>query len=183
MHQYDCGVCLWDADFRLCDADVRLVSLPRICRSSHRLRHWHLHTCTALIGCSGYSLTRSIYKSILTTNILLAAVISIFIYVRSFNVEPGNSALRELAQGGQIGNIVYDFWIGRELNPRLTIPLIGEVGIKGWLKTRPGLTGWVLLNLAFVAHQFRNYGYLSDSILFTSAVSCMASTTRAESCL
>lgn len=101
---------------------------------------------------------------------MLAAAISILVYVQSFSVRPGNSDLRELAQGGHTGNMFYDFWIGRELNPRATLPLIGEVDIKGWLETRPGLTGWILLDLAFVAQQFRNHGYLSDSILFTCAV-------------
>lgn len=110
------------------------------------------------------------YLQLLTVNILLSVAISIFVYVRSFSVKSGNSDLRELAQGGHTGSMVYDFWIGRELNPRITLPAFREVDIKGWLETRPGLTGWALLDLAFIAQQFRNYGYLSDSIVFTAAV-------------
>lgn len=78
--------------------------------------------------------------------------------------------MRELAVGGHTGSLIYDFYIGRELNPRISVPLIGEVDIKAWLEMRPGLTGWVLLDLAFIAQQYRNYGYVSDSILFTAAV-------------
>lgn len=110
------------------------------------------------------------YLQLLTVNILLSVAISIFVYVRSFSVKSGNSDLRELAQGGHTGNMVYDFWIGRELNPRITLPFFRQVDIKGWLETRPGLTGWALLDLAFVAQQYRNYGYLSDSIVFTAGV-------------
>ncbi|CAN8096168.1 unnamed protein product [Discula destructiva] len=121
-------------------------------------------------SCASLAARFSTDSTLLTTNILLAAAISVFVYIRSFSVRPGNADLRELAQGGHTGNMVYDFWIGRELNPRMTLPLFGEIDIKGWLETRPGLTGWVLLDLAFVAQQFRHYGYLSDSILFTSAV-------------
>lgn len=110
------------------------------------------------------------YLQILTTNLLLAFSISIAVYVRSFGVKPGNSDLRELAVGGNTGNLIYDFYIGRELNPRITLPLFREIDIKAWLEMRPGLTGWVLLDLAFVAQQYRNYGYLSDSIIFTTAV-------------
>lgn len=110
------------------------------------------------------------YHQLLTVNILLSVAISIFVYVRSFSVKSGNSDLRELAQGGHTGSMVYDFWIGRELNPRVTLPVFREVDIKGWLETRPGLTGWALLDLAFIAQQYRNYGYLSDSIVFTAAV-------------
>ena len=48
--------------------------------------------------------------------------------------------------------------------------LIGEVDVKTWLAMRPGLTGWVLLNAAFIAKQYRAYGFLSDSIVFLAAV-------------
>lgn len=105
-----------------------------------------------------------------TANLILAFAISIFVYLRSFSVKPGNSELRELAQGGHTGNIMYDFFIGRELNPRVTLPFFGEIDIKVWLEMRPGLTGWILLDLAFVAKQYRTYGYVSDSILFVALV-------------
>ncbi|KAF3771138.1 hypothetical protein M406DRAFT_59893 [Cryphonectria parasitica EP155] len=110
------------------------------------------------------------YLQIMTVNTLLAFGISILVYLRSFSVTPGNSDMRELAAGGHTGNVIYDFYIGRELNPRITLPLIGEVDVKAWLEMRPGLTGWVLLDLAFVAQQYRNYGYVSDSMVFTTAV-------------
>lgn len=110
------------------------------------------------------------YLQIMTANILLAFAISVYVYLRSFSVKPGNSDLRELAVGGHTGNLIYDFYIGRELNPRITLPLFGEIDIKAWLELRPGLTGWVLLNLAFAAQQYRNYGYVSDSMVFTAAV-------------
>lgn len=110
------------------------------------------------------------YLQIYTGNLILAFAISIFVYLKSFSVKPGNSELRELALGGQTGNIMYDFFIGRELNPRVTAPFFGEIDLKVWLEMRPGLTGWVLLDLAFVAKQYRTYGYVSDSILFVAAV-------------
>ncbi|KAK4083684.1 uncharacterized protein Triagg1_1346 [Trichoderma aggressivum f. europaeum] len=110
------------------------------------------------------------YLQIYTANLVLAFAISVFVYVRSFSVKPGNPQLRELAQGGHTGNIMYDFFIGRELNPRITLPLFGEIDLKVWLEMRPGLTGWILLDLAFVAKQYRTYGYVSDSILFIAAV-------------
>ena len=81
-----------------------------------------------------------------------------------------NKDLRELAAGGHTGNLIYDFYIGRELNPRVTLPLFGEIDIKTWFEMRVGLTGWVLLDLAFIAKQFRTYGTVSDSILFVTAV-------------
>ncbi|KAK2016153.1 C-14 sterol reductase [Colletotrichum eremochloae] len=109
------------------------------------------------------------YLEILTANLILAYIISVYVYIASFGVKRGNPELRELAVAGHTGNMMFDFWIGRELNPRVTLPLFGEVDIKSWLEMRPGLTGWIVLDLAFCAKQYRTYGYLSDSILFTTA--------------
>ncbi|KAH8690197.1 putative C-14 sterol reductase [Talaromyces proteolyticus] len=110
------------------------------------------------------------YVQILTANLILAYAIASFVYIRSFGVKPGNSKMRQLAQGGCTGNMIYDWFIGRELNPRLTVPFIGEVDIKAALMMRPGLTGWLLLDLAFLAKQYRLYGYVSDSIVFTTII-------------
>ncbi|KAF5863648.1 erg24, C-14 sterol reductase [Aspergillus alliaceus] len=112
------------------------------------------------------------YVQILTANILISYVLSVIVYVRSFSVNTNypNTELRELAAGGNTGNFVYDFYIGRELNPRVTLPFFGEVDIKTWCEMRPGLTGWILLDLAFIAKQYRTYGFISDSIIFTTFV-------------
>lgn len=72
--------------------------------------------------------------------------------------------------GGRTGNLLYDFFIGRELNPRVLLPVFGEVDMKTWMEMRPGLTGWLLLDLAFVAKQYRNYSYISDSMVFVTAI-------------
>ncbi|KAI5298060.1 Delta(24)-sterol C-methyltransferase, partial [Ascosphaera pollenicola] len=63
---------------------------------------------------------------IITSNILIATTIAIFCYARSFTVPARgkpNSTNRELAPGGITGNAIYDFFIGRELNPRITLPI------------------------------------------------------------
>lgn len=105
------------------------------------------------------------YLQILTANILISYALATFVYVRSFSVKPGNKQHRELAAGGNTGNMLYDWFIGRELNPRCTIPLIGEIDIKSFCELRPGLLAWILLDLTFVAHQYKTYGYITDSIV------------------
>lgn len=110
------------------------------------------------------------FVQILTANIFISYVIAIFVYVRSFSVKPGGKDLRELAAGGHTGNLIYDFYIGRELNPRITIPIIGEIDIKEWCELRPGMLGWILLNCAFIAKQYRTFGYVTDSIVFITIV-------------
>ncbi|KAK8072755.1 hypothetical protein PG996_006103 [Apiospora saccharicola] len=111
------------------------------------------------------------YLQLLTVSIILSYLISLYVYIASFSITLTNPdpTLRELAEGGRTGNIIYDFFIGRELNPRITLPIFGEIDLKIWLEVRPGLTGWILLDLAFVAKQYRTYGFLSDSILFIAA--------------
>ena len=65
--------------------------------------------------------------------------------------------------------MIYDWFIGRELNPRIMLPIFGPVDIKIWCEMRPGLLGWVILDLAFMAHQYGTYGYISDSMLLITS--------------
>lgn len=118
------------------------------------------------------------HLQIITANLLIALSFSIFVYIRSFSVPPPrsrNPASRELAAGGHSGNIVYDFFIGRELNPRVELPLpfLSEasrtIDIKVFCELRPGMLGWVILNLSSIMHQYSVYGSVSDSILLTTA--------------
>ncbi|KAK8041751.1 hypothetical protein PG993_006274 [Apiospora rasikravindrae] len=113
------------------------------------------------------------FVQLLTANILISYALAVFVYVRSFSVKSGNVEKRELAAGGHTGNLIYDFYIGRELNPRITLPLIGEVDIKEFCELRPGLLGWILMNCAFVAKQYRTYGYVTDSIVFITIVQAL----------
>ena len=110
------------------------------------------------------------YPRILTANLIISYTVSIFLYIRSFSVNTNypNSELRELASGGNTGNCLYDFFIGRELNPRVVLPIFGEIDVKFWCGIRPGLTGWMLLDLAFIAMQYRTYGFVSDSIVIVT---------------
>lgn len=105
------------------------------------------------------------YIQILTSSIIISFALSVFVYVRSFDVKPHNKEKRELAAGGHTGSIVYDFFIGRELNPKVNIPYFGEVDIKSFMELRPGMLGWVMFDLAFMAKQYKSYGYITDSML------------------
>ncbi|KAL6884961.1 ERG4/ERG24 ergosterol biosynthesis protein [Trichoderma longibrachiatum] len=113
------------------------------------------------------------YVQLLTASILLSYAIATFVYVRSFSVKAGNKENRELAAGGCTGNMLYDWFIGRELNPRITIPLIGEVDLKEWCELRPGMMGWIILNCAWCAQQYRNYGYVTDSAICITVVQAL----------
>lgn len=104
------------------------------------------------------------YIQILTSNILISYALATYVYVKSFSVKPKEPSKRELAPGGVTGNIIYDWYIGRELNPRVTIPGFGEIDIKSFMELRPGMLGWILLDLAFVAGQYGTYGKITASM-------------------
>ncbi|ROV87193.1 hypothetical protein VSDG_09937 [Cytospora chrysosperma] len=113
------------------------------------------------------------YLQLLTTNILISYALATFVYVRSFSVKAGNKDFRELAAGGHSGNVMYDWFIGRELNPRVTVPILGEIDIKEFMELRPGMLGWILINCAFIAKQYRTYGFVTDSIIFITIVQAL----------
>lgn len=108
------------------------------------------------------------YIPLLTSNILVAYGLATFCYIRSFSVKPNNADKRELAAGGQSGNMLYDWFIGRELNPRVTLPIFGEIDIKAWMEMRPGLLGWIVIDFAMMARQYKNYGFISDSMVLST---------------
>uniref|UniRef100_A0A7S1MYI5 Delta(14)-sterol reductase n=2 Tax=Hemiselmis andersenii TaxID=464988 RepID=A0A7S1MYI5_HEMAN len=81
---------------------------------------------------------------------VFSALLSIGLFVASFR----KGAV--LAEGGVSGCWAYDFWMGRELNPR-----IGGWDLKVFCELRPGLIGWMVLNLAMAAKERQVLGHSS----------------------
>ncbi|NWX23720.1 LBR protein, partial [Aegotheles bennettii] len=71
--------------------------------------------------------------------------LSIYLYIRSLKAPE-----EELAPGGNSGYFVYDFFAGHELNPR-----IGSFDLKYFCELRPGLIGWVVINLAMLLAEMK----------------------------
>ncbi|XP_062980191.1 delta(14)-sterol reductase LBR isoform X2 [Elgaria multicarinata webbii] len=76
---------------------------------------------------------------------VFSVVFSIYLYARSLKASE-----QELSAGGNSGNIIYDFLMGRELNPR-----IGNFDLKYFCELRPGLIGWVVINLAMLLTEMK----------------------------
>uniref|UniRef100_UPI00398F2585 delta(14)-sterol reductase LBR isoform X3 n=1 Tax=Pristiophorus japonicus TaxID=55135 RepID=UPI00398F2585 len=101
--------------------------------------------CAAALGAALYNEVNLsyIYDNLLQLAIaamVFSLLLSIYLYVRSWRV-PAD----ELAPGGNSGSFVYDFFIGRELNPR-----IKNFDLKYFCELRPGLMGWVVINLGLL---------------------------------
>uniref|UniRef100_A0A7S0NZH8 Delta(14)-sterol reductase n=1 Tax=Calcidiscus leptoporus TaxID=127549 RepID=A0A7S0NZH8_9EUKA len=90
------------------------------------------------------------YLQLATASMALSVLLSVLSFAASF--VPGC----ELAEGGDTGNRLYDFFIGRALNPR-----VGALDLKAMCELRPGLIGWVVLNLGMAAAQFERIGHVS----------------------
>ncbi|KAM8832802.1 delta(14)-sterol reductase LBR [Spinachia spinachia] len=79
---------------------------------------------------------------------LISVLLSVYLYVRS-----QYAAAEQLALGGSSGNMVYDFFKGHELNPR-----IREFDLKFFCEMRPGLIGWCLINFAMAFAEMKQQG-------------------------
>ncbi|NXX40656.1 LBR protein, partial [Tricholaema leucomelas] len=80
--------------------------------------------------------------------------LSIFLYIRSLKAPE-----EELAPSGNSGYLVYDFFIGHELNPR-----IGSFDLKYFCELRPGLIGWVVINLAMLLAEMKIHNLSMPSL-------------------
>uniref|UniRef100_A0A8C2B8B3 Delta(14)-sterol reductase LBR n=1 Tax=Cyprinus carpio TaxID=7962 RepID=A0A8C2B8B3_CYPCA len=81
-----------------------------------------------------------------TSALLIVTLLSIYLFIRSRWASED-----ELAPGGNSGYIIYDFFMGRELNPR-----IKNFDIKFFCEMRPGLMGWVLINFVMLQAEMKH---------------------------
>ena len=90
---------------------------------------------------------------------VVSALLALGLYAASFR--PSKPLL---AEPGDTGYSVYDFWMGRELNPR-----IGSFDLKCFCELRPGLIGWAVLNYGMLCKQRELTGKVSGPILCVNA--------------
>ena len=62
---------------------------------------------------------------------------------RGLSIRLQGEAEKTLSKVGTSGYFTYDYWMGRELNPRL-----GTFAFKVFCELRPGLVGWMILNIS-----------------------------------
>ncbi|KAL7421779.1 erg24, C-14 sterol reductase [Cryptotrichosporon argae] len=93
---------------------------------------------------------------LMSASLAMATAQAVWVYVYSF------FSGELLALGGNSGNIVYDFFLGRPLNP--TFPGFPNFDIKTFNEVRPGIIGWVVLNISCACEQYVRYGRVSDSM-------------------
>ncbi|KAF0873849.1 LBR protein, partial [Crocuta crocuta] len=119
-------------------------------RLKYRLNGFYafLLTCAAVGGAVFWGADlHYLYSHFLQFALAAAAFalgLSVYLAVRAARAPP--SALAPASSGSAI----YDFFIGRELNPR-----IGTFDLKYFCELRPGLIGWVVVNLVMLLAEMK----------------------------
>lgn len=107
------------------------------------------------------------HVEICIVTILFAVLVSIYCYIASFIPLMGKNGTgskeKILALGGNTGNPIYDWFIGRELNPRL-----GPLDIKMFCELRPGMLLWLLINLSCLHHHYLKTGEINNALLLVN---------------
>lgn len=101
-------------------------------------------------------------------SILFSFCLATYCYIASFvplifKKNGNNQREKILAQGGNSGNIIYDWFIGRELNPRF-----GPLDIKMFSELRPGMLLWLLINLSCLHHHYLKTGKINDALVLVN---------------
>lgn len=107
------------------------------------------------------------FLPMMVTSFEFSLMLATFCYAVSFVPlrRPNGAGNREriLSVNGNSHNPLFDWFIGRELNPR-----IGAFDIKLFCELRPGLLLWLLLNLASAHHQYRTLGRCTNSMIIVN---------------
>lgn len=93
---------------------------------------------------------------LLTTVNIVALIVSTLLYIKG---KIGKSFLGEFVDKYSHGSFGLDFWVGREINPR-----IGKFDIK-FCAYRVGMLWWLVLNFGFLAKQVETEGTTSIRML------------------
>ncbi|CAZ81998.1 unnamed protein product [Tuber melanosporum] len=93
---------------------------------------------------------------LMTAALISSIILAFYCYISSFFTG-------ELL-ANDTGNFIYDWFLGRPLNPR-----IGSFDIKVFSELRPGMILWPILNFAFMAHQYNTHGKITDSMILVNA--------------
>uniref|UniRef100_A0A8C8MD75 Delta(14)-sterol reductase LBR n=1 Tax=Oncorhynchus tshawytscha TaxID=74940 RepID=A0A8C8MD75_ONCTS len=100
------------------------------------------------------------FLQLAVSSLLFSVLLSVYLYVRS-RWAPQD----QLAPGGNSGSVIYDFFMGSELNPR-----IKGFDLKYFCELRPGLMGWLVINAAMTLAEMKlhNLNYPSPAMILVN---------------
>eukprot|EP00461_Guttulinopsis_vulgaris_P004623 UN04625 len=132
----------------------------------------HFISAATLVGLVYYDVLPATYGydnfiQLFTSSWIFSFTLSIGLYIHSRLTVPNNDAqisnpLNLLSLHGNSNYALYDFWMGRTLNPRC-----GFLDLKYVIELRPGLHLWAFLNISNLFAQYRNLGFVSWGMIMT----------------
>jgi len=112
----------------------------------------------AYLGVISPTIAYDLFPQLVFTATVFSYAMSIYLYAYSLWCSRSGgrylTAETQLAAHGNSGNVLYDFFIGRSLNPRV----FGGLDLKYFCELRPGLVAWFLINLSMAAKQYEKSG-------------------------
>jgi len=115
-----------------------------------------------LLSCQYLSTVYDVYFELMTASVLISFIASTCLFVASFR---GGGARAQLSSNiSNSESRLYDFFIGRELNPRLW----EFFDLKFLCELRPGLLGWMVLNGGMMCKQYELVGSVSLPMLLVN---------------
>lgn len=94
------------------------------------------------------------FGALISVTTIFSTVLSVWLYFYGKKVDPYKLS----------GNPIHDFWMGTGLNPRWPDPVKG-FDFKFFCEGRPGLIGWMVLNVSLAYVQYQKYGFLSFAMV------------------
>ena len=98
------------------------------------------------------------FGALMSVAILFAFVLSTCMYFYGKRTDPYKLS----------GNVIHDFWMGTGHNPRWPDAVRG-FDFKFFCEAKPGLIGWMVINLAFALAQYREYQFVSLAMVLVIA--------------
>eukprot|EP01028_Stygiella_incarcerata_P011481 TRINITY_DN651_c0_g2_i1.p1 TRINITY_DN651_c0_g2~~TRINITY_DN651_c0_g2_i1.p1 ORF type:complete len:487 (-),score=55.47 TRINITY_DN651_c0_g2_i1:162-1505(-) len=106
------------------------------------------------IGLFKYSIIADNWGSLLVACNVYGYLLTFFVYLKAHLVPSHPEDCK------YSGNVFYDLFYGVELNPRF-----GPFDFKLFHNGRPGIEAWNLINLSFMAKQYHDHGFISNSMV------------------
>lgn len=101
------------------------------------------------------------WQALLTWATIVCYVLPVILYIKAYH-RPNHKRDRKFTTSK-----FYDFFMGIELNPRFSN---NEFDLKLFMNGRPGIIGWSLINLSFMATQYELHGVITNSMVLVNVL-------------
>jgi protein-S-isoprenylcysteine O-methyltransferase Ste14 len=117
---------------------------------------WFALTACVASGLFSPTVLADHFGELLSTTIIIACIFSCYLYWHGTRFAAEDQSLTN--------NALYNFWLGTSLNPR-----VKRFDLKLFCEGRPGLIGWIAINLSLAAKQFEALGHLTIPMILVCA--------------